>query len=96
MRSPSFQAEAGRIEVEPVKVLVGHGLELADDAYRRAAQPGFILGQIPQHVAQLLHQSQAGAGVVEDHEIHFRRIEHVIAPVLLLPVCVLSARGAAS
>lgn len=57
------------------KLGIGHKFQLFNDLFGQFPQGSFIGRQVTLHQAQLLHQTQSGAGIVEHHQRQFLAIK---------------------
>lgn len=57
------------------KLGIGHKFQLFNDLFGQFPQGSFIGRQVTLHQAQLLHQTQSGAGIVEHHQRQFFAIK---------------------
>lgn len=61
------------------KLFVGDAAQLVQDTVGQFPQLGFVRLQMPTHVTQILHQTGAGSGIVDAHQIDLvkRKAIHV-------------------
>ena len=64
------------------KLGIGHKFQLFNDLFGQFPQGSFIGRQVTLHQAQLLHQTQSGAGIVEHHQGQFLVVKVHVHPSL--------------